>query len=238
MADDRKKDESQNGKRTVFACFAHPDDELGAIGSLSNHVERGDRVVLAWTTKGEMTSLFGDMPAEEVVRRRVKHGEDIGNIVGCEALFMDYPDAGIEVTRESGLKMAKTLATIKPGAVVTWNTLRGHPDHRYTCQLILNGITYARLPKVVAPLEAYRSNVTVYQYVDPYSPYPVVYVDISSQIDKVVAAVEYYAKVYEWPDAKDRVLATRRHAGGECGVKYAERFNVMNRNHPSSKYIV
>ena len=237
MADD-KKEESQDERKTIFACFSHPDDELGALGSLANHVDRGDRVVLTWTTKGEMTSLFGDMPSEEIVRERLKHGEDIGKIVGCEISFMDFPDAGMEVNRESGLKMAKTIATIKPDAIITWNSFRGHPDHRYTCQLILNGITYARLPKVIAPLESHRSNITVYQYVDSHSDYPVVYVDISSQIDKVAAAMEYYAKVYDWPDAKDRIISSRSQAGSECGVKYAEKFNVMNRTVSPLKYII
>jgi len=46
-----------SARRTVLACFAHPDDEMGALGSLANHVDRGDRVVLAWMTSGENTSM-------------------------------------------------------------------------------------------------------------------------------------------------------------------------------------
>jgi LmbE family N-acetylglucosaminyl deacetylase len=40
----------------VFACFAHPDDKVGALGTLANH---GDRVtvVLAWMTCGENASM-------------------------------------------------------------------------------------------------------------------------------------------------------------------------------------
>ncbi len=44
-------------KKTIISLFAHPDDELGAIGTLANHAERGDRVIMAWTTCGELTTL-------------------------------------------------------------------------------------------------------------------------------------------------------------------------------------
>ncbi|MCG3254706.1 MAG: hypothetical protein KAU62_01385 [Candidatus Heimdallarchaeota archaeon] len=34
------------GRKTILACVAHPDDEVGCIGTLVNHVEKGDKVVL------------------------------------------------------------------------------------------------------------------------------------------------------------------------------------------------
>lgn len=45
-------------KKTILACFAHPDDELGCVGTLANHAKNGDRVVIAWTTSGEMASFL------------------------------------------------------------------------------------------------------------------------------------------------------------------------------------
>ncbi len=32
------------GKKTILACVAHPDDEIGCIGTLVNNVGKGDRV--------------------------------------------------------------------------------------------------------------------------------------------------------------------------------------------------
>ena len=49
--------DSVSSRKTVFACFAHPDDEVGALGTLANHGDCGDRVVLAWMTCGENTSM-------------------------------------------------------------------------------------------------------------------------------------------------------------------------------------
>ncbi|MGQ9630667.1 MAG: PIG-L deacetylase family protein [bacterium] len=227
-----------NERKTIFACFAHADDEIGALGTLANHVERGDRVILAWTTYGEMTSLFGDIPVEEIIRRRKEHATKVSQVIGCEIMFLEYGDAQIEVNRESALRMAKAIAEIKPDAVITWNTIRGHPDHRGTAQLIIDGITYARLPRVVAPLEAHRADIPIYFYADPHSHYPVVYVDITDQMDKVVEVAEHYGKEYDWPDIEERIRMHRRSVGSECGVKYAEKFNVMRRHEPAQKYLV
>ena len=55
--EDPRMADSVSSRKTVFACFAHPDDEVGALGTLANHVDRGDRVVLAWMTSGENTSM-------------------------------------------------------------------------------------------------------------------------------------------------------------------------------------
>ena len=44
----------------LMAVFAHPDDELGCVGTLAKHAARGDQVMLVWTTHGELASQFGD----------------------------------------------------------------------------------------------------------------------------------------------------------------------------------
>ncbi|MEW6420340.1 MAG: PIG-L family deacetylase, partial [Deinococcota bacterium] len=54
----------------IMAVFAHPDDEIGCIGTLAKHAARGDEVMLVWTTLGELASQFGDTPHEEVRRVR------------------------------------------------------------------------------------------------------------------------------------------------------------------------
>ena len=47
-----------------MAVFAHPDDEIGAAGTLALHAQKGDRVMLVWMTRGELASQFGDTPEE------------------------------------------------------------------------------------------------------------------------------------------------------------------------------
>ncbi len=39
-----------------MAVFAHPDDEIGAAGTLALHARRGDEVLQVWMTRGELAS--------------------------------------------------------------------------------------------------------------------------------------------------------------------------------------
>ena len=63
-------------KKTIISLFAHPDDELGAIGTLTNHAERGDEVIMVWTTYGELTTMFPDYSTEEIKKERRKQGRE------------------------------------------------------------------------------------------------------------------------------------------------------------------
>ena len=67
----------------LMAVFAHPDDELGCIGTLAKHAARGDRVMLVWTTHGELASQFGDAGHEEVRRVRQEHGAWVAGQIGA-----------------------------------------------------------------------------------------------------------------------------------------------------------
>jgi LmbE family N-acetylglucosaminyl deacetylase len=79
---------------------AHPDDEVQCAGAVAAQVARGDRVVLAWLTRGEMTDAFGRLPVEEVARRRELQGVEVARLLGAEARFLSFPDAGLRVSLE------------------------------------------------------------------------------------------------------------------------------------------
>ncbi len=81
-----------NEKKTILACFAHPDDEIGCIGTLSNHVDKGDQVVLVWTTSGEMASHFDKMSFNEVKKIREEQGKVVGEIIGSQTMFLGFGD--------------------------------------------------------------------------------------------------------------------------------------------------
>jgi len=238
MPDEQKAGVGDGGKKTIWACFSHVDDEIWALGTMANHVCRGDRVVLTWMTYGEMTSLLGDISTEEIVEKRKEHSGEIGRIVGCEVSFVGFGDAQMEVTKENGVRVARLIAELKPDAIITWNTGRGHPDHHATSQLLMDAATYARLPKVIAPLPAHRNDITFCMYHDGHCPYPTAYVDVSDQVSKIVEVVEYYSKIYKWVGSGDETKERLRRNGRECGADYAEKFNVIRRYHQAEKYLV
>ena len=216
-------------RKTVFACFAHPDDEVGALGTLANHVDRGDRVVLAWMTCGENTSMSKGKTPTEVARERRGHGQEVGKIIGCEVRFFDYGDTEVLLTREAAIRMGQCIAELKPDAMITWDSFNSHPDHRETAKIIMDGIRFARLPRLVDPHTPHRLDLPVYQYVDRRSPDPIVFVDVSEQIDKILKAVAVYSEAFDWTNVDERVRIRRASVGMECGVRYAEKFTVRRR---------
>jgi LmbE family N-acetylglucosaminyl deacetylase len=227
-----------NSRKTVFACFAHPDDEVGALGTLANHCDRGDRVVLAWMTCGENTSMSKARGPTEVARERRAHGQEVGRIIGCEVVFFDYGDTEVQLTRDAAVRMGRFIAEIKPDALITWDNFNSHPDHRETAKIIMDAVRFARLPRLVEPQAPHRLDLPIYQYVDDRHREPVVYVDVSEQIDTILKAVAVYAAAFDWSNVDERVRLRRAAIGTRCGVRYAEQFSVRRRIAPSQSYLV
>jgi LmbE family N-acetylglucosaminyl deacetylase len=236
--EDPRMADSASSRKTVFACFAHPDDEVGALGSLANHVDRGDRVVLAWMTSGENTSMSKAISPAEVARERRVHGQEVGKIIGCEVTFFDYGDTQVQLTRDAAVQMGRFIAEIKPDAIITWDSFNSHPDHRETSKIIMDGIRFARLPRLVESYAPHRFEVPVYQFVDAQSLDPMVYIDVSEQIDKILKAVTVYSEAFDWTNVEERVRVRRASIGMKCGVRYAEQFTVRRRVAPAQNYLV
>src|SRR5688500_5886690 len=69
---------------SLLGWLAHPDDEVGLAGAILAQRARGDRVVVVWFTRGEMTEAFGPLPAVDVAAIREEHGRRAGEILGVE----------------------------------------------------------------------------------------------------------------------------------------------------------
>ena len=50
---------SSEERQTLLVALAHPDDEVGMVAAMQAQRARGDRVVLVWLTRGEMTEALG-----------------------------------------------------------------------------------------------------------------------------------------------------------------------------------
>jgi LmbE family N-acetylglucosaminyl deacetylase len=208
----------------LLAVFAHPDDEIGASGTLALHARRGDRVLLVWMTRGELASQFGDLSPEEVARVREGHGAHVAGLLGAEYRFLPFRDTFLTGGREEALALARLMAEFRPQAVITWDPLDVHPDHRATYQAVLSALKLCRIPKLVG--EAHREPVRLYHYPRRDLLRPLVHVDVTETEEVAEAVFAFYREFYRWPFTLEDFRARRRLRGQEAGVGFVEAFQT------------
>lgn len=215
----------------LLAIFSHPDDELGCVGTLHKHAERGDEVKLVWTTHGELASQFLDQSEEEVRRTRREHGAWIAERIGATYEFFDMGDSRMTGSRDEALQLARLYARFAPDAVLTWDDESAHPDHRATAKTAFDAVTLARIPKIInegqeEALTPHRKPVRFYQYYTNLSARPILHVDISEEIELAKELFGFYRDFYGWDYSVERFEGSRATYGRESGVAFAERFTV------------
>ncbi|HEX8692741.1 MAG TPA: PIG-L deacetylase family protein [Longimicrobium sp.] len=215
--------------QTLLVGLAHPDDEVGAAGTILAQRAQGDRVVVVWLTRGQMTEAFGPLSAEEVSAIREEHGRLAGRILDCETRFLDFEDTGLQATPEAARRVAALVAEVRPDAVLTWGDAwaRGmrHPDHQACGQIFRDAITLARLAKVVHPARPHREFAPVFTYRGAYSQLPAVAVDVEPYVERIHELARFYFERIGFGQA-DWVERRLREAARPYGLRYAEVFDA------------
>lgn len=217
------------GPRTLLVGLAHPDDEVGAAGAILAQRARGDRVVIVWLTRGEMTEAFGPIPAEEVARRREAHGHRAGEILGAETIFMNFRDTELRADRETAVEVARLICDLAPDGLITWGEgwVRGtrHPDHQACGKIFRDAVTLARIAKVAEPHTPHRKPMPVFTLRDVHSTLPSVGVDVTAHREKIGELADHYMKGVGFGDpawVEQRLLEI----GSRYGFRYAEEFDA------------
>lgn len=216
-------------QKTLLVGLAHPDDEVGAAGTILAQRARGDRVVVVWLTRGEMTEALGPLPTAEVAARREEQGRRAGEILGVETRFMDFADCSIDANPESAHRVARLVAEIRPDALLTWGDAWGrgmrHPDHQASGKIFRDAITLARIAKVVGPGQPHRAPVPVFTFRGAHSTLSAVAVDVEPFREQIHELGRFYRENIgfgnaEWIDRRLRVT------GEPYGLRYAEVFDA------------
>jgi len=216
-------------QQTLLVVLAHPDDEVGAVAAMLAQRARGDRVVLCWLTRGEMTEAFGAVSQEEVIQRRTETGQMAGEILDIETRFLDFPDTAVEASRSSALRVAELITEVRPTGVLTfgnaWRRGLRHPDHQATGKIVRDAITLARIQKCIAPALPHRQAAPVFTYRGIHSELPAVAIDAEPYMDKVLELGQLYFEALEFPHP-EWLEERLRGIGDRWGLKYAEEFDT------------
>jgi LmbE family N-acetylglucosaminyl deacetylase len=214
---------------TLLVGLAHPDDEVGMAGSILAQLARGDRVVIVWLTRGEMTEAFGPIDIAEVAARRTEQGRLAGEILGAETRFLDYSDTRLEATRSIAIEVARLICDIRPTGILTFGHawVRGmrHPDHQAAGQIFRDAGILARIAKLVAPLEPHRVPMPVFTLRDVHSQLPAVGVDVTPHRERIDELSRFYLQGVGFGDPEwmeNRLLSV----GERWGCRYAEEFDA------------
>ncbi|AWN24231.1 GlcNAc-PI de-N-acetylase [Deinococcus irradiatisoli] len=240
----------------LLAVFSHPDDECGCAATLAKHARRGDRVMIVWTTYGEMSSKFSGVPRDEVKRVREGWASDVAGIIGAEHRFFDMGDTRMQGSREEALHLARLYAEFQPDAVITWDdkggTFTPHPDHCATAKIAYDAVVLARLPKalmegqgdLVQEPEAHRREVNFYQYAQYGAPdptLPIVHVEVGDTIEVAAQVYGYYARHMHGNPAAfplERFKIGRSSQAHLTGTPFTEKFSVKRMYHPAVPYLL
>lgn len=202
----------------VLAIGAHYDDlELGCGGTLARHVMDGDHVWGFIATE----SGYADSKGTVIRGNEEAHneGKQASEIIGYELIKGDIPTFNVEAGERIQGQIIAIIESIDPDIVYTHWLHDVHHDHRNL------SIATLHCTKHVNRVLMYRSNwyQSAIQFKENF------FVDISKTWELKKKALQTYAGEMDrtrnvWLDYFRRQA---ENYGAQCGVKYAECFEVV-----------
>jgi LmbE family N-acetylglucosaminyl deacetylase len=217
----------------VLAVGAHPDDlEILCAGALAKYALRGDYVVMAVSTNGEVgSSTLSKSEIAEVRRNEAKASADV---IGAELLWMGYPDEFLFSNEETRLAFLNLVRQVSPDVILTHGPSDYHPDHRTTGQILWDIRVMTTVPNIKTDAPPCRKIPEIYYYdtVAGIEFVPQHYVDISETFELKKKMLACHKSQAPWLEMQyglsylEFIEYTGRYRGLQCGVRFAECFQV------------
>ena len=208
----------------VMAIGAHPDDiEFGCSGTIYNHVQQGDNVIIVIMTNTESV----DGVTREVLRTKEQNQEETissSKVLGCNVEFLSFKDLHVPFSFESVSKLDKLIRDHKIDTIYTHWTGDANQDHIATFKTTMAAARY--VPNVFCyeqiPIPRVSENEMKAQY----------YVNITDSFDKKIEASLCHQSQFEKYglfgfDIESNLETLARFRGIQANCKYAEAFQVI-----------
>jgi LmbE family N-acetylglucosaminyl deacetylase len=224
--------------KVVLGVAAHPDDlDVGASGTLAKFAAEGAEVHYLILTDGSKGSDDPAMSSAELVKiRRAEQEAAVQAIGGKAAHFLDYPDAGLEVTQDLKRDIVRIIRQLKPDVVITFDPThlysmeRGminHTDHRAAGQAAIDAVFPLARDRLTFPelaeegLEPHKVATLLLINFDRNN----FAVDVSDTFERKLDALRAHVSQFKDPESLGKWLRERaEQAGQEAGCQYAETF--------------
>jgi LmbE family N-acetylglucosaminyl deacetylase len=219
----------------VLAVGAHPDDmEYQCCGTLAKYALRGDTVVMAIATNGEVGSPT--LPKKEIAAIREGEARASADVIGAELIWMDYPDEFLFNNEQTRLRFIDLVRQARPDIIITTYLHDYHPDHTTTGQIMWDTKVMVTVPNIKTehppcdkiPALYFMDTIAGIDFI------PEEYVDITETFElkkKMLAKHEsqtlWAQKQYQM-DLLEHMEIASRFRGLQAGVKYAEGFRMAS----------
>lgn len=221
-------------KLDILAIGAHPDDvELGAAGTLLNHIRKGQKAGILDLTEGEMGS-------RGTIESRYSEAAAASAILGLSMREnLKMADGFFKNDQEHQLKIVEVLRKYRPDVVLANAYYDRHPDHGRASQLIEDACFLSGLRKVETfengvQQEAWRP-ARVFHYIQDRMITPDFIVDITESFEQKMEAVKCFGTQFSstgdgpvtyisQPGFLLNIESRAMQMGHAIGVKYGEGF--------------
>jgi N-acetylglucosamine malate deacetylase 1 len=218
-------------KKSLFVV-AHPDDEvLGAAGTIAKLVNLGHQVMLLTLTDGVSSRKTNDVDNHNSVLNRRNEMNSAAKLLGIEQIkSLNFPDNKLDAVEllEIVYGIEDVIKSFQPENVFTNYHGDLNIDHSIVSRAVMTACRPISLISVksVYMMEVLSSTEWSIQ-TSVFSP--TFFVDISSFIEKKVAAVSCYKselRDFPHPRSVDSVLSLASLRGSQSGCSSAEAFVV------------
>lgn len=214
----------------VLVVAAHPDDEvLGCGGTIARHAVDGDDVSVVFLADG-IASRLNENTNEEIIERR-KAANNACHILGVnQVYFHSYPDNRMDTIALLDIvqSIEKIINAVTPSIIYTHHGGDLNIDHCITNKAVMTACRPQPNFSVTAIYTFEVLSSTEWNSPDAAAIFfPNHFVDISSTLDKKMAALNaYLVEMRKYPHARsiEAVEVLAKHRGASMGMYAAEAF--------------
>ena len=208
----------------VLAIGAHPDDiEFGCFGTLKRHKDQGDNVTLLVMTQSDVKDAHtGRITRNSDISK--KEANEAAKLLDAELILGPFQDTKVPFNSESVKFIENIIKEKKINWIYTHWAGDTHQDHINTlnatmaaARLVKNVLCYEQVP-----LPRITTTYPVANY----------YVDITNNISSKLEACQCHeSQIYKFKEHGfsiiNNVATLAKFRGNQCGVQYAEAFNIL-----------
>jgi LmbE family N-acetylglucosaminyl deacetylase len=219
--------EADAGAPLVLIVSPHFDDEvIGCGGAILYHRDVGDRVAVAFVTRGDCGDLRQGLGREECSRVRRAEAARVCAELGASVVHLGHEEGFVRHTPDLERQLVQLVRRLRPIVVYCPHADERHPDHQSVCastRAACIKASQAVFPHLGSP----KHNLEELRYYEVWTPmhaYDVV-LDITPYAERKREVIKMYESQMRSVNYADAALGLNRYRGlMTTGAAYAEVF--------------